>query len=271
MRNHQPIGVFDSGIGGLTVAAEIQALLPNEKIVYFGDAKRCPYGNRDPQEVVRYSIEICDFLLSLHVKMIVVACNTATATALPTLQARYDVPVIGVIQPGSRAAVKATGVSQVGVIGTAVTIRSGAYAQAIHEKAPHLRVHSLACPAFVPLVEEGKLYGAEVKQIVADTLAPFLATNVDTLILGCTHYPLLQGVIADVMGPSVRLISSAAETAYEVQQGLKDLGIEAEHTIGLRDHEYFTSGDAGRMEMALNDWYGIHENTRIVRKVSVEQ
>jgi glutamate racemase len=256
VQSHQPIGVFDSGIGGLTVAAEIQALLPHEPIVYFGDADRCPYGNRDPEEVIQFSLQICDFLLTQKVKMIVVACNTATATALSTLTAHYDVPVIGVIQPGSRAAVKAPSVAKVGVIGTTVTIQSGAYASAIFARNPELQVYGLACPAFVPLVESGQLDGADVEAIVAETLLPMQREGVDAVILGCTHYPLLQPVIARVLGPTVRLISSAEETAIEVKQLLASHVVQESVGVDLPIHQYFTSGDAGRMQTALQEWYG---------------
>ncbi|OFW75053.1 MAG: glutamate racemase, partial [Alicyclobacillus sp. RIFOXYA1_FULL_53_8] len=220
----RPIGVFDSGIGGLTVAAAISRELPNEQIYYFGDTARCPYGDRDPEEVVQYSIQVLDFLYEQGVKMLVVACNTATAAALPILVERYDVPVLGVIQPGARAATTISGHGKIGVIGTAVTVRSGAYEWAVKEVDNSADVISLACPAFVPLVERGDLQGPEVESIVRESLETLVAQSVDTLILGCTHYPLLQDTIQLVMGSRVRLISSAEETAREVRLRLAAAG-----------------------------------------------
>jgi glutamate racemase len=222
-----PIGVFDSGLGGLTVASEVMRQLPAEGLIYFGDTARVPYGPKAPSTVRRYSREIAAFLEREGVKAIVVACNTATAHALTSLRAELHVPVIGVIEPGARAAVAATQSRNIGVIGTAGTIRSGAYERAIREIAPDARISAQACPLFVPLVEEGWVDKDATRLIAAEYLAPLVDAGVDTVVLGCTHYPLLKPVLAAVLGPTVRLIDSAAETAAEVRRVLADRELTA--------------------------------------------
>jgi glutamate racemase len=225
-----PIGVFDSGLGGLTVANELMRQLPAEGLVYFGDTARVPYGPKAPSTVRRYSREIASFLESEGVKAIVVACNTATAHALTALRAESHVPVIGVIEPGARAAVAATRSGNVGVIGTAGTIKSGAYDRAIRELAPDARITAQPCPLFVPLVEEGWIDTEATRLIAREYLQPLRDAAVDTVVLGCTHYPLLKPVLADVLGEGVRLIDSAAETAAETRRVLAAQGIEAPPT-----------------------------------------
>jgi glutamate racemase len=227
MTSNAPIGVFDSGIGGLTVVHELMRQLPHESIVYFGDTARVPYGNKGPDTVQRYSREIADFLESRGVKAIVVACNTATAHALPVLRAERAIPVIGVVEPGARAAVAATAAGAIGVIGTAGTVRSGAYERAIHALRPDARVTAQACPLFVPLVEEGWTDRDATGLIAREYLAPVVAARVDTLVLGCTHYPLLKPLLHEVLGPDVRLIDSAEETAAETARVLTEQGIAA--------------------------------------------
>ena len=217
-----PIGVFDSGLGGLTVAHAIMQQLPGESLIYFGDTARVPYGPKSPETVRRYSHEIAAFLLAQGVKAIVVACNTATAHALPMLEAELDVPVIGVVGPGARAAVRATKSGHIGVIGTEGTIKSGAYVRAIHEQAPQAVVTALACPLLVPLVEEGWTESEVTRLIAAEYLRPFASEVVDTLVLGCTHYPLLKRVIGETIGRSVRLIDSAEETAADTRRMLTE-------------------------------------------------
>ena len=219
-RSSAPIGVFDSGLGGLTVAHEIMRQLPAESLIYFGDTARVPYGPKSPDTVRRYSREISAFLLEQGVKAIVVACNTATAHALPALRDELDVPVIGVVEPGARAAVRATRTGHIGVIGTAGTIRSQAYDRAIHAENPDVRVTALACPLFVPIVEEGWTNHEAAHLIAEEYLAPFVKDPIDTLVLGCTHYPLLKPVIGEIVGRSVRLIDSAEETALDARRML---------------------------------------------------
>ncbi len=268
MSNELPIGVFDSGVGGLTVASALKAQLPREQIFYFGDTARCPYGDKTPAQVLDYSIEVCDFLTQQGVKLLVVACNTATAAALPTLQKRYAVPVIGVVQPGARAAVKATRQRRIGVIGTTVTIQSGVYAAAIQRLAAESVVISLACPEFVPLVERGETSGDKVRRVVADRLEPLCKSDIDTLILGCTHYPHLQSVIQEVVGPHVRLISSAYETAQEVRRILEERGLQTAAAAPPKDR-FYTSGDGARMAIALREWMNLTADDAEVIKVKL--
>jgi glutamate racemase len=220
-----PIGVFDSGIGGLTVVRELMRQLPSESIIYFGDTARVPYGPKSPDTVLRYSREITTFLRSEGVKAVVVACNTATAHALPSLREENELPIIGVIDPGSRAAARATRSGHVGVIGTQGTISSRAYERAIAAVAPDTSITALACPLFVPLVEEGWLETAATELIARTYLEPMIAAEIDTLVLGCTHYPLLKKVIGGVVGRDVRLIDSAEETAAETAATLKAAGL----------------------------------------------
>jgi glutamate racemase len=240
-----PIGVFDSGIGGLTVASEMIRQLPAEGLIYFGDTARVPYGPKAPSTVRRYSREIASFLEREGVKAIVVACNTATAHALSALRAELDVPVIGVIEPGARAAVAATQAGNIGVIGTAGTIRSGAYERAIRELAADARITAQPCPLFVPLVEEGWVDKDATRLIAREYLRPLIDARVDTVVLGCTHYPLLKPVLAEVFGANVRLIDSAAETAAETRRLLAERGLEASPT---RDpvRRFIASDDANQ-------------------------
>ncbi len=225
--NSAPIGIFDSGIGGLTVARAIYERLPAESTIYFGDTARLPYGPKSPDTVRRYSREILQWLLGQGVKLVVIACNTSTAHALTTLQNESPVPVIGVIEPGARAAVAATRGGPVGVIGTAGTIASNAYPRAIHALAPALTVAQVACPLFVPLVEEGWFSHPAAVLIAQEYLGALSQARVDTLVLGCTHYPLLKPLLGRVMGDDVRLIDSAEETAKAVAQTLVEQGLEA--------------------------------------------
>ncbi|MDB4879132.1 MAG: Glutamate racemase [Gemmatimonadetes bacterium] len=225
---NSPIGVFDSGLGGLTVAHAIMRHLPDESLVYFGDTARVPYGPKSPETVRRYSTEIGFYLLEQGVKAVVVACNTATAHALPQLRDELPVPVIGVVDPGARAAVKASRTGHIGVIATNGTVRSGAYVRAIHAVAPDAQVTALACPLFVPLVEEGWLDHEATRLVAHEYLDGFRKAGVDTLVLGCTHYPLLKRLIAEVVGPGVRLIDSAEETAADTRRLLAEHDLAAE-------------------------------------------
>lgn len=216
-----PIGIFDSGIGGLTVAHAVMQQLPHESLTYFGDTARVPYGPKSPETVRRYSLEIASLLVEQGIKALVVACNTATAHALPALRDSLTIPVIGVIEPGARAAVRATRNGHVGVIGTAGTIKSGAYERALRAIEPSLRITARACPLFVPLVEEGWVDHEATRLIAREYLAPILREQVDALVLGCTHYPLLKHVLSDVLGGDVTLIDSAEETARETAAVLR--------------------------------------------------
>ena len=240
-RSAAPIGVFDSGLGGLTVAHAIMRQLPGESLIYFGDTARVPYGPKSPDTVRRYSREISAFLIEQGVKAIVVACNTATAHALPALRDELKVPVIGVVEPGARAAVRATRTGHIGVIGTAGTIRSQAYVRAIHAENPDVRVTALACPLFVPLVEEGWTSHDATRLVAEEYLAPFVKDAVDTLVLGCTHYPLLKPLIGEIVGRSVRLIDSAEETAADARRMLAANALSAGDGEG--EYRFIASDD----------------------------
>ncbi len=237
----RPIGVFDSGVGGLTVARALMDLLPDERIVYYGDTARGPYGPRRLDEVRAYTREIVDWLAAQHTKLIVAACNTATAAALETDPLPMPLPVVGVIAPAVDAAVRASRNGRIGVIGTQGTISSGAYERAVTQAAPDAKLFSEACPEFVEFVEAGRTTDAELLEAAADRLAPLVAAGVDTLILGCTHYPLLTGVLSYVMGPDVTLVSSAEETARRVFVRLVDDGLLA-HAAAV-EHRFVSSGD----------------------------
>src|SRR3954453_21272570 len=200
VRVRYPIGVIDSGVGGLTVAKEIMRQLPNEKIIYVGDTARCPYGPRPAEEVKNFTWQMTNFLLEKDIKMLVIACNTATAVVLEEIREKLSIPVLGVIQPGARAAIKITKNHRIGVIGTMGTVKSAAYEKALRQINKRTIVTSLACPKFVPLVESGKYEGSVAKKIVVETLHPLKSKGLDTLILGCTHYPLLEHLIQNVMG-----------------------------------------------------------------------
>jgi glutamate racemase len=225
--NPAPIGIFDSGLGGLTVARAIYERLPGESTVYFGDTARVPYGPKSPETVRRYSREILQWLLGQGVKLVVVACNTSTAHALSVLRQESPVPVVGVIEPGARAAVRATSKGPIGVIGTAGTVASNAYERAIHALAPGIRVEQVACPLFVPLAEEGWFDQPATELVAREYLRPLQQAGVDVLVLGCTHYPLLKPLLGRIMGPTVRLIDSAEETAAAVAETLRKGDLEA--------------------------------------------
>lgn len=222
-----PIGVFDSGIGGLTVAAALQNLLPSENIFYLGDTARVPYGGKSRRTVERYSIEIAGLLLAERAKMIVVACNTASALAVPRMKEMFKVPVQGVVAPGASAAVASTKNKTVGVIGTRATIASGAYEHAIHSLDAEIRVMSVACPLLVPLIEEGMFEDKVTDLMLARYLAPLLSAGIDTLVLGCTHYPLLREAIARTAGPGVTLVDSAENCALAVKSLLEKNNLNA--------------------------------------------
>ena len=237
----QPIGIFDSGLGGLTVARAIIDQLPNESIIYFGDTARGPYGPRPLAEVRSFALEIMDSLVAAGVKAIVIACNTASAAMLRDARERYAIPVIEVIQPAVRRAVSATKTGKIGVIGTQTTIDSQAYNDAF-AAAPHLDLTTVACPQFVNFVERGETSGAEITAIATKYFAPLKAAQVDTLVLGCTHYPLLTGVISYVMGNDVTLVSSAEETAKDLYRVLVEKNLLRTKN-SAPEHQFIASGD----------------------------
>ena len=239
--NLDPIGVFDSGIGGLTVVAALQDLLPCETIFYIGDTARVPYGGKSRKTVERYSVEIGGLLLAEQAKILVVACNTASALAVPRMKDIFKVPVQGVVTPGAAAAVKATKNRRIGVIGTRATIASGAYEHAISTQDPEALVFSEACPLLVPLIEEGMFDDPVTDQLLDRYLAPLIARGIDTLVLGCTHYPLLRDAIARAAGPGVALVDSARNCALAVQDLL------ASHRIAAPQE------NLGRLHVALTD------------------
>jgi len=251
MSNTAPIGVFDSGMGGLTVVREMMSQLPNESIIYFGDTARVPYGPKSPDTVLRYSREITSFLKGEGVKALVIACNTATAHALPALRREFDMPIVGVIEPGARAAAAVTKTKRVGVIGTAGTIKSKAYEKEIRKILPDVEVTAQACALFVPLVEEGWLDSEVTRAVARNYLAPIVSAEVDTLVLGCTHYPLMKTVIGNVVGREVRLIDSAHETARQAGEILRAHGLENGTPDGARYR--FIASDAPDTFLGLGE------------------
>jgi glutamate racemase len=220
----RPVGVFDSGIGGLTAVREIFRALPSEPVVYFGDTARLPYGSKSRETVTRFSLEIASFLVRQNVKALLVACNTASSYALEALERRLSIPVVGVIEPAARAAVAASPKGRMGVIGTLGTVASGAYGTAIERLAPAAAVISRACPLFVPLVEEGWVSHPVTRQVAEEYLLELRNGDLESLILGCTHYPLLTPLIAELMGPAVRLVDSGAEAARALAHLLAERG-----------------------------------------------
>lgn len=239
------IGIFDSGVGGLTVLKEIIKVLPQEDTIYLGDTARVPYGTKSPETVTRYSRQITSFLVSRDIKMLVVACNTASAVSLTALQKEFSIPIIGVIEPGARRAAAVTRTGKVGVIGTAGTIRSSAYAKAIKRINSDIEVITRACPLFVPLAEEGWIDN-EVARLTAQTYLQGLKDEmVDTLVLGCTHYPILKDIIAETMGDSVTLVDSAEETAFAVAEILGNRSLLRPSSERGNHHFYVTDVPAG--------------------------
>ncbi len=263
MGNNQPIGILDSGVGGLTVVKEVFRQLPHEEIIYFGDSARLPYGPRPAEEIKQFTHEIVHFLLDYHVKMIVIACNTATAVALETVKKEVDIPVIGVIRPGSVAAIKNTKTGKIGVIGTDGTIKSGAYEKSLTKINPKLKIESQACPTLVPLVEEGNHSEEEIRKIVLDALKPIKKFDMDALILGCTHYPIISEYIQEVVGPHVKLLSSAEETAREMSTVLHYQCLLADNA-NIPSHHFFTSGNKKQFKQIAESWLGKHINVEQV-------
>lgn len=241
----QAIGIFDSGVGGLTVLRELTRILPQEDTIYFGDTARVPYGTKSPDTVIRYSQEIASFLIKQDIKLLVVACNTASAAALPTLRKSLNIPVVGVIEPGAKRAAEVTRSGVIGVIGTSGTIRSSAYSRAIKRINPDISVLARPCPLFVPLAEEGWTDNEVAKLTAHLYLEELHNAQVDTLVLGCTHYPLLKKIIAEVMGPGVTLVDSAEETALTVTAILQEKELLRPPAELGNHHYYVTDVPAG--------------------------
>jgi glutamate racemase len=245
-----PIGVFDSGVGGLTVVAALRRFLPHEEILYVGDTARVPYGGKSAETITRYSQEIVDLLLQRGSKLIVVACNTASALAVPTLKNFYKIPLQGVIEPGAAAAVKATRSRKIGIIGTKATVASNAYHQAIHALDPHLTILSQACPLLVPLIEEGWIEDEITDAILHRYLDSMLSHGIDTLVLGCTHYPLLKKRIATIVGPDITLVDSAENCALDIKSLLAEQKLATKNITQGNLHMILTDRSEGFLNLA---------------------
>lgn len=263
---NQPIGIIDSGVGGLTVVKEVMRQLPYEQIIYLGDTARCPYGPRPVEEVKRFTWEMTCFLLEKNIKMLVIACNTATAVVLDEIREELSIPVLGVIQPGARTAIKVTDNYKIGIIGTEGTVKSRAYEYALKSINRRTSVESLACPKFVPLVESGEYDGPVAKRVVTETLEPLIGKGLDTLILGCTHYPLLEHLIKSVMGDSVKVISSGEETAREVSTILGHNNLFAKRDE-LPEHAFYTTGSRTIFAGIASQW--LEQDIKHVGKISL--
>lgn len=250
MSNEAPIGVFDSGVGGLTVAREIMRQIPNETIVYFGDTARVPYGSKSKETVTTYSRQIVKFLRTKDVKAVVIACNTASAFALETIKAEIDIPIIGVVKPGAKIAAETTKNGKIGIIGTEGTINSEIYNQFLSKTNPNMQVYAKACPLFVPLVEEGLLEDPITYEMVRRYLGELLEYDIDTLVLGCTHYPLIRHTIQSVVGDKITLVNPAYETAKSLKDVLVKNNIESKGT--RIDHRFFVSDGAEKFKEFAN-------------------
>lgn len=261
LRKDAPIGVFDSGVGGLTVVREIMRQIPNEKIIYFGDTARVPYGSKSKDTVTRFSEQIVRFLRTFQVKTIVVACNTASAYALDELEEDADIPVMGVLKPGARAAVEATRNGRVGVIGTEATIGSGMYSKYIKELSKNVTIYGKACPLFVPLIEEGLWEDPVTDEIAGRYLAELIDIDIDTLILGCTHYPLIRSTLGRLVGGRVSLVNPAYETARELKDMLLEMDMlnDEEPKLGSNRYQFYVSDKAEKFVRFANSIikYGI--------------
>lgn len=265
----RPIGVIDSGVGGLTVAYELMRQLPNEEFIYIGDTLRCPYGSRRKDEIIQFTMEMIDFLIKKNVKMIVIACNTATAYTLHILREKLAIPIIGVIEPGARAAIKMTKTNHVGIIGTEGTVKSDAYKLALQKIHPQIMVRSLACPSFVPMIEKGMLTGDKAKKVVQDALGPLHdVAKMDTLILGCTHYPLIAALIREEMGEPVAVISSSEETARETS-----IILDVHHLLRTspseKRHEFYMTGDLKAFQLIVTSLF--QKNMANLAAIHIEQ
>ncbi len=263
-----PIGVFDSGIGGLTVLREITGLLPFEDTIYLGDTARVPYGTKSKETVIKYSIEIARFLIKYNIKILVVACNTASAYSLDELKRLLKIPVVGVIEPGARMAIRNTSKKRIGVIGTEGTIRSSSYVRTIHDIDPDVRVYTKACPLFVPLAEEGWVDNSVAELTSRLYLDELKDNDIDVLLLGCTHYPLLKPVISKVMGGGVALIDSAMATALEVKELLERLSLLKDNRKREPSYRFFVTDSPERFSRIGRNFFG--DGLRGVEFVEIE-
>ena len=262
------IGVFDSGVGGLTVAREIIRQLPEESITYFGDTARVPYGSKSKDTIIRYSRQIIRFLKTKNVKAIVVACNTASAFALDTIEKEIDIPIIGVVKPGAKSAVESTKNKRIGIIGTEGTIKSELYTQCIHSIDPEITVVGKACPLFVPLVEEGMLHDSVTDEVASRYLESMKEENIDSLILGCTHYPLLRSTVGKIMGPEVNLVNPAYETAISLDGLLRQNGIRADKDA-KPEYEFYVSDAEEKFKEFANSIMPLHIEK--INQINIEE
>lgn len=242
MQNTQPIGMFDSGIGGLTVMKQLMHTLPHENVIYFGDTERIPYGEKGRETIIRYSIENTMFLMNKNIKMLVIPCNTSSAYSLQKLQQTFNIPIIGVIEPGAERVAQVTKNNRIAVLATKGTIRSGVFQHEIQKRLPNASVFPIACPLLVPLIEEQFLSHAATRLIVQEYLQPLKQVGIDTLLLGCTHYPLLRDLIQQEMGPHVTIVDSAKTCVDAVHQLLQKHGLQSS-TKSAPDYQYFVSED----------------------------
>jgi len=247
MKKEKPIGMFDSGIGGLTVMREVMRLLPHEQILYLGDTARLPYGGKSRETIIRYSIENAIFLLEHQIKMLVIPCNTASSAALDKLRSIFNIPVIGVIEPGAHKAAQVTRNGKIAVLGTKGTIASGAYQKEIQRLLPEAMVVPIPCPLFVPLVEEKFIHHPAARLIVEEYLKPLAKQEVDTILLGCTHYPLLQKLIEEVVGPGIHIVDSATTCAEKVAEVLKEQNLQNHPHCPV--HQFFVSDDPHKFQV----------------------
>lgn len=269
MDKNAPIGVFDSGIGGLTVAREIMRQMPMERIVYFGDTARLPYGSKSQETVIRYSRQIIRFLKTKEVKAIVIACNTASAYALETVKGETDIPLIGVIDAGARAAVRSTRNGKIGIIGTEGTVSSGIYTEVMQSMRPEIEVTGKSCPLFVPLVEEGLLHDSVTDEIASRYLSVLKGRYIDTLVLGCTHYPLLRSTLGRVMGGEVTLVNPAYETAIELKALLRDRNMECGQSAGGEKYQFYVSDLAEKFTAFATSI--LPDEVKETKKINIEE
>lgn len=265
----QPIGFMDSGVGGLTVVKEVMKKLPNEQIYYIGDSARNPYGPRPMEEVHKFAHQLAQFLLKKDIKLLVIACNTATVAALESLQKELPIPVIGVIESGTKAAINRTKNNNIGVIGTAGTIKSKEYERQISEQLNQATVYSVACPRFVAIAEKNEFESTYAKQVVKEELSHFKNTEIDTLVLGCTHYPLLQPIIQDFFGHQVTLVDPGVETAKKIKEYLTKENLLNDRSSNHNQHIFFTTGQTEQFLEIASKWLNI-DNIK-VEHVAVEE